>query len=825
MWRSVILLIFVLCGVYGQFRIEGALVDKSTGEPIPFVTVYALRSRQMSFSDLHGKFQIRIDSLPDTLVFQHIGYRKEERVITGKNEKLGVIVLDPVAIELPEVMIRPGPDPAKILLAHLRAHRERHLLENYSAYRYTSYNLVRVYIPDSFARRVSKAVDSFFQRQYLFVWESVTRRWHRKGKAPYEQVLVTRMSGLPDATFPLTPTQIQSLSFYSDYIKVLGIDFFGILHPRANYHYRFIVTDTLITADGDSVFTLVFTPKKEKDNHFEGKAVITSRDYAILAIEGRAYFPAYMPFFSYVTIQQVHKELQGFYFPIQLDTKLFYPIELRDTIRHADRSDSIEVKKAKVNAVFHFQSFIDSVAIGDSVDVVPSRPVNLEVMPMEQIPVDSLLARYRVTPQDSKIVATYPVLDSLFEKVKVVRVVGKLRKLGIGAYPITFFDVGLGHLIRANQVEGVRVGFGGVTNERWSSWWGWGGFLGYGFQDHKWKYALFGYLRPFHDRRWILKMGYQKDLVESGQMPNGIPGHKTLFQTDLFPSYALRDFFVSQMDYYENYSAEIYFPIFRTVTGRLGYAAYHIAPADSYFYRLPDSDLRFSSYYASLLQFRLRWAPHERYYLEKGEIYVEKPASFLCQLSLRQSLPWNFPYTLSENPYVLPSFFTADLSMQLKVFVGRHTWENLVQFGYASVKSPYFFLYHLPVAGSPSFLYSPFGYQLLPYSRFPSHFTFNGFSTFALTNILKIDKRHALDILIPVAVNYHFRDGRYFQYHLNRPVDGDGWYGEIGIVFQDLIPFPILESYSPGIFLSTRTYRFQNWQDHLRIGFKQSLRF
>ena len=64
-----------------------------------------------------------------------------------------------------------------------------------------------------------------------------------------------------------------------------------------------------------------------------------------------------------------------------------------------------------------------------------------------------------------------------------------------GYYPIAFFDVNLRYLIKYNNYEGFRLGFGGVTNERLFEKYKLGGYYARGFKDKKSKYSIGGSAR------------------------------------------------------------------------------------------------------------------------------------------------------------------------------------------------------------------------------------------------------------------------------------------------------------------------------------------
>ena len=85
-----------------------------------------------------------------------------------------------------------------------------------------------------------------------------------------------------------------------------------------------------------------------------------------------------------------------------------------------------------------------------------------------------------------------------------------------GFYPLSIFDVDLRYLIKYNNYESFRFGFGGITNERLFENFKVGGHVAYGLKDKEWKYSLGGNVRlePKTNTWW--NFYYVKDISEIG---------------------------------------------------------------------------------------------------------------------------------------------------------------------------------------------------------------------------------------------------------------------------------------------------------------------
>lgn len=88
--------------------------------------------------------------------------------------------------------------------------------------------------------------------------------------------------------------------------------------------------------------------------------------------------------------------------------------------------------------------------------------------------------------------------------------------LGNGFYPTKYFNIDLRYLVKFNQYEGLRSGFGGETNSNFSNKFRVNGYVVYGFRDHNFKYSLGGGVRLAQKSNTWLSLSYTDDLKETG---------------------------------------------------------------------------------------------------------------------------------------------------------------------------------------------------------------------------------------------------------------------------------------------------------------------
>jgi len=139
------------------------------------------------------------------------------------------------------------------------------------------------------------------------------------------------------------------------------------------------------------------------------------------------------------------------------------------------------------------------------------------------------------------------VQDSTIASKKSVK---KESPFATGYYPIAFFSVDLRYIIKYNNYEGFRLGFGGITNERLSETFKIGGYIARGFKDQNYKYSLGGNVRLNKEQNTWLNLYYQNDINEIG-------GHTYLTDARVYSVFEPRLINITQFYSYRTWRSSI----------------------------------------------------------------------------------------------------------------------------------------------------------------------------------------------------------------------------------------------------------------------------
>lgn len=612
--------LFILCCVQflpAQIALTGTVQDSLSGEAMPFVNIAALGAQKGIISDLEGKFKLEI-SQADTLRFSFLGYRPI-KVSVSQSQNINV-QLAQQDVKLEDVVILPTENPALRVVRNAISERKNNDIEKFPEFSYDSYNKL------SIGMQYGEAVpDSARMDMHLFLMETVTHRDFRAPNRSHETVISSKISGYPGKAIPLTARDIQDLSFYKNYVAVLGEAFLSPVSSPGLNQYNYHLRDTLLDGQ-DSIFTIHFFPANERFNGFRGNVKIESGKWALVSVQAELVIGEGSLLISSGEIEQVYtRELTGSWVPDQLHTELLSkPFSGSDTTQF--RISGLSVLSKQERKSYRKKGKFGTTELELVADAGKMEDVLLEGRKVE------------LNPKDAR---TYHKLDSLGRKLKLGRLFDQFYKVAEDRVGIGPVDLRLGRLLGYNQVEKLRLGLGVSTNERISRHVGLGGFFGYGFGDKAWKYGGDAWIRPFGNPRLYLGARYANDLVESGFRRLSTRPRRDLHR-NVYQESGVRAWYLQGMEYVQTQEAFVGFSLPGNVSMRGTYRLETVDPA--YAYRF-ISEEEFSFTEAEGL---LRWAPGEVYSLQEGQRLTLRNNASIFHVRYQRGTynrtisPWNY---------------------------------------------------------------------------------------------------------------------------------------------------------------------------------------
>ncbi len=567
-----IILLLLSFNMFSQSKFAGRITDSKTSEPLAFVNIVYNSKNLGTTTDLDGYFTIESYEKTEFLKISYLGYvtkfiSREE--FAGK--RYLEIQLDADALQLAEVTVLPGVNPAHRIIQEVINNTDKNDPEKMRSFSYVSYNKMYFTIDmsslpsekDSITNAENEIPDTgsgqqsmkeFFEEQHLFITESVTERRFRFPDNNKEEVLAHRMSGLQNPGFTLLTSQFQSFSFYKDFVNLLDKKYLSPVSKGSTSKYFFQIEDTMYNESADTIFIISYRPLKGKNfEGLQGVLHINSRGYALQNVMARPYEPS--GGFN-VNIQQKYELIDGVqWFPVQLNTDLVFNI-FQVSENSAAVTNGGSAGDSYMPLLGIGKSYLRDISLNpdykrrefNQIDVVVKDDANKK---------DSVFWNlYRHDTLTAKDIKTYQVIDSIGKEINLDKKMELFEIIATGYIPWKIINFDPSSILWYNKYEGYRLGLGISTNERLLPWMSVGGYFGYGFRDKAWKYGGHLEFNLHKSSSAKLKIGYKQDLELSDD-------HTFNRESSIFTQQSLRDFFLTEMDSVTKYYASLKFSCLR----------------------------------------------------------------------------------------------------------------------------------------------------------------------------------------------------------------------------------------------------------------------
>ena len=560
--KRIVTLVFICITVAvtaQRYTVSGRVVDKQTGASLAFVNMIVTGHPQIgSTADIDGNFTISATFPITSLSFTYVGYKDLIVAIDTAKAKHIIVKLEQSSVSLGEVKVRPGVNPALRIIKRAIENSDKNNPEKVHSFTYVSYNKmyatsdlkaqadtansldsIKNKQPADTAKKNKGGLTKLLRKQYLFLSESVSKRKYLYPNHNKEEIIANRASGLKNSPFALLATQLQSFSFYKDYITILDGSYMNPITDAGIKHYNFIIEDTTYNGN-DTVFVISYHPMKGKNfDGMKGVVYINTNGYALQNVIAQ---PVKADNTLSINIQQKYDYIKNKqWFPVQLNTDWVYNnITLSDTtISSGNEVVNPDDEHNKLKVVT--RSYIKDIVLDTVLKKKDFSRVEVEVANNASKQSDSIWNKYRNDTLSMKEKNTYKVIDSVGKTMHLDRKLRGYEALATGKLRIGFVDMDLDKIITYNGYESFRVGAGFHTNEVMSKYFTVGGYGAYGIGDKAFKYGgdagiIFD---PYNHVK--LDFAYKNDVIEAGGVSFYNDDH-------LLSSESYHDYFVNNMD-------------------------------------------------------------------------------------------------------------------------------------------------------------------------------------------------------------------------------------------------------------------------------------
>ena len=505
--------------------IAGTVTDHVTGEALPFVQVSVPNSRTGTLSDINGRFDLTV-GLDDTLVlFRMMGYKPLSLPVPKRGAQHIRVSLEPAASNLQEVTItakrgkrdryRRKDNPAVALAKEVIAHKEQNSLaaeEHYSRQLFEKLNMCLDQFHPDFEKHlfwkhfpfVEKYVDQaefdgadilhFSIHERMSSQECIYGRMRTlvtADRADGIDVNLSQEGFNEDLDLLFAPVNI-----FDNDISLMSVRFVSPLSSSlGNTFYHYYITDT-VEIDGLRCIELSFVPASKGNFGFVGSMYVADdSSYAVMRYNMRVPEAVDLNFVRDLTVlQSYERDSAGRLLPARSDIfgRLYIGKKMRQVYVHQLR--------------YCYDYAFDTLAqpLPDSL----FSPLATHV----RMPLAHKVRRRQwneMRPLELTLAETF--LDSMrYELMRIPavrRTIHTCEALVTNYIPThaerdsSRFDLGpIYNLVSHNGTEGLRLRLGGMSTARLSDRNFFDGYVAYGFDDRRPKFALNLY-RTFDPKR------------------------------------------------------------------------------------------------------------------------------------------------------------------------------------------------------------------------------------------------------------------------------------------------------------------------------------
>lgn len=517
---NIVLIIFLLFNfpTNAQHTIEGIVLSKNDSKPISYANILD-KTRFIGIqSDSTGRFKLRSKYKNLQLTASSVGFESETISTSGDN--FLVFRLKP-SNNLQELTIRPGENPAEIILKKVWQNAEKNKPENIERFKADIYSKYKLDIENAFVE--IKDTLRGPRNGNVILLENLGHLFQKKHNR--KEIVEKSVSSYPKY-FPLdlaVNPEVNPFSFYNkDFqLNLNNLMAAGGLNELNNIRYYFNpifpgyfplydieITDT-VNLGNDSLFVIDFFSKKAgNQNTLKGKINISRQDWAIVDIMATNTDTSQIVGFS---LRQHYQKINDHWIPQIRNFDLKYRFispKLKGTFHLNNEILIYNLKMDFDGSEVQFD--------GTTRQVLPGADT-LSREQFEKYRPNGLTSDEIRTYQNAKKTGEKPIIKDLIEPgMKII------MPLLQGVIPAGKIDI-LTNQSMLNQHEFLRPAIGiqnkMTNNPRFKIF----ASGGYGFRDNSFKYNLNAAFHITRDRYNKFEVYHSKDIQRPGQNPILLP--------------------------------------------------------------------------------------------------------------------------------------------------------------------------------------------------------------------------------------------------------------------------------------------------------------
>lgn len=471
---------------------SGHVIDNSTSDPIPFCNVFFKGTDIGTVTDIDGFFEFSSTIINDSLHVTYIGYEDKAIATTSDQDQTFDFFLLPSSVLLETAVVQAGENPAHPIMRRVIANKDKNQLKNLGSYNCNEYAKVEIDIEGIEKVRNNKLLKSFDyvfehvdstseENAFLPVYftETISNiSYEANTKKSTKNYLANKATGLENQSVIQFVNDFQEdYNIYENWIEIFGRPFAGPFADRAFNYYEFYLVDSTLV-EGDKFYRIKFKPKRKQECTFLGHCWVHAASNGVQDVSMGMSDDVNINYVKQIQIHQEFKSFRGMWIPLKQHTKVH--------LKPLNKVPGMIGRKSS-----HFYDHLLFPSGNESLN-----ESNL-VSGNELIRDEDFWRQERPEQLSTREQGVYTMIDSM-ENIKQYKTFSEIIKvIAVGTKEVGPLEIGPYFSLTSNNVlEGQRFKIGAWTSSKFSKKVRFGGFLGYGLRDKRFKYGA--------DLKWIL---------------------------------------------------------------------------------------------------------------------------------------------------------------------------------------------------------------------------------------------------------------------------------------------------------------------------------
>jgi hypothetical protein len=498
-YLSFLFLLFVTTGAQAQAKVlSGVILDVQSGERVPFASMRLDKSGYGKLSDSAGGFTFHFIQWPrDTLEISYVGYQTFSLILNDSltrqaiHDSLFIIIHLERGRYINEVVVRRKVDFGLLLWRKIIKHKESNDRYRFHNFSYELYNKLELDLDQVNRERLQTVkllkpfkfilnnIDSSESKPFLpiYITETLSDYYYQRNPAKRREFIIgSKTVGLNnESVSKYLGGMEQNIDFYNNFIPVFDKRFVSPLSNNGDDYYRYKIVDTQYV-NNRRLLHLIFTPKRNGQNTFEGDCWVHDSSFAVQKMTLRLDSTANVNFVRQLTLIEEFSLINDSTWFLSKD-KFVVNLSALGKKRMGVIGRKTTTYK---NIVYNDSSVIRQL----DKNKIPEEVIfaaNARERP-DSFWVDN---RHEKLSKDEK--AVYKMMDTLLTMQAFHTYANVLNFIGTGYLNIGNYQIGPWYnWIYSNELQGVRVRFDLGTNRGFNKNLTLHGYLAYGFGDQVW---------------------------------------------------------------------------------------------------------------------------------------------------------------------------------------------------------------------------------------------------------------------------------------------------------------------------------------------------